>query len=74
MRNLEMSNVEIATENRDQRPPFWLNSVEGADFFRVKVPKDQTPAFQLEQTTGFRVFGCPRIKDTTLDTADDNQV
>ncbi len=74
VRNLEMSNVEIATENRDQRPPFWLNSVEGADFFRVKVPKDQTPAFHLEQTTGFRVFGCPRIKDTRLDTADDNQV
>ena len=39
VRNLEVSNVEFVTEKPDARPAFWLKNVDGADFFRVRVPK-----------------------------------
>ena len=39
VRNLEVSNVEVATEVADARAAFCLQDVDGADFFRVRVPK-----------------------------------
>ena len=68
-RNVEMSNVEIATEQPDQRPAFWLRDVDGADFFRIQVP-GSAPAFALDQVKDFRVFGSRKIKDTILAEAD----
>jgi hypothetical protein len=66
VRNIEMSNVEIATEQLDARPAFWLHDVEAADFFRPKLPRS-SPAFALRDVREFRVLGSRRIKDTTLD-------
>ena len=40
VKNLEFGSVEIATEKPDERPSFWLNNVDGADFFRVKTSKN----------------------------------
>ena len=69
VRNIEMSNIEIATETADQRPAFWLRDVDGADFFRVQTPVN-APAFALDKVKDFRVFGSRKIKDATLATAD----
>jgi polygalacturonase len=63
IRNLEMSNVEIATEARDPRAAFWLKDVEGADFFRVRVPKGGGAAFDLTEVKDFRVFGSQFVPD-----------
>jgi polygalacturonase len=63
IRNLEMSNVEIATETPDARPAFWLKAVEGADFFRVRVPRGSAPAFDLTDVKDFRVFGSQFVPD-----------
>jgi polygalacturonase len=68
-RNIEMSNIEIATQEPDRRPAFWLRDVEGADFFRLRVPQ-AAPSFALDSVKDFRVFGSLRIKDTILDTVD----
>ncbi len=38
--NVEFTNVEIAVEQPDERPVFWMNAVDGVDLFRVKTPKD----------------------------------
>ena len=38
VRNLEVSNVEIATQRPDARPAFWLENVDGADFSGLKRP------------------------------------
>jgi len=65
-KNLELSNVEIAMEKSDARPAFWLEDVEGADFFRVKVPRGPH-AFSMRDVRDFRVFGSRRVKDTILD-------
>lgn len=74
-RNLELSNVEIATEREDARPAFHLEDVDGADFFRVKFPqRRQGGQFRLKGMKDFRVFGCRHYADATLDEAEDKLV
>ena len=74
VRNLEMSNVEIVTRAADARPAFWLQDVEGADFFRVRVPQGAAPAFDLRQVKEFRSFGSRQLADLSLDTVDQRKV
>ena len=65
-KNIEMSNVEIAFEQSDARPAFWLHDVEGADFFRLRVPRGSR-AFALHNVRDARVFGSRNIKDVSLE-------
>jgi polygalacturonase len=69
VKNLEMSNVEVATERKDARPAFWFADVQGVDLFRVRVPSSR-PVFGLNQVTNFRVFGSQFVPDKTLAEAD----
>jgi len=72
VRNIEVSNLEVITETADARPAFWLKDVDGADFFRVKVPKTRIgPAFHLQNVTDFRLFGSKYLKDTQVDSSGD---
>jgi hypothetical protein len=73
IRNLEVSNVEIATEAADARAAFCLQDVDGADFFRVRVPKGST-AFDLRAANNFRSFGSLSAPDSRLDTAQNQKV
>ena len=73
VRNLEVSNVEIATEAVDARAAFCLQDVEGADFFRVRVPKGST-AFDLRAARSFRSFGSLTVPDTRLDVAENRKI
>jgi polygalacturonase len=73
VRNLEVSNVEVATEAADARAAFCLQDVEGADFFRVRVPGGST-AFDLRAARNFRSFGSLSAPDTRLDVADNRKV
>jgi hypothetical protein len=66
VKNIEMSNVEIAIEHPDARPAFWLHDVKGADFFRVKTPRGSR-AFAMRDVNEFRVFGSRNIKDTAVE-------
>jgi polygalacturonase len=64
VRNLELSNVEIATEATDARPAFCLDNVDGADFFRLRLPqREQTGQFRLKGVSNFRLFGCQHYAD-----------
>jgi polygalacturonase len=67
IRNLEVSQVEIAVDSADPRPAFWLKEVEGADFFRVRVPRGAA-AFDLRQVKDFRVFGSQFVADASGET------
>lgn len=42
VKNVELSEIEIATMNEDARPAFVLQDVEGADFFHIKAPPGTT--------------------------------
>lgn len=67
-RNIELSNVELATTSTDARPAFWLEDVDGADFFRLKLPSDRAgPAFLLQTVRDFRVAAARGMPDITLD-------
>jgi hypothetical protein len=73
VRNVELSNVEIATESQDRRAAFCLDNVEGADFFRVRVPRGST-AFDLRNVHDFRSFGSLSTPDTRIDSADNRKL
>ena len=74
-RNIEISNLEIATESADARPAFYLDDVDGADFFRVRMPmRKKSDQFRLKNVSDFRVFGCQHYTDASADRADDKTV
>ena len=66
-RNVEFTNVELASASRDARSCFWMSDVQGADLFRLKLPLDNGgAAFQLNTVSDFRVAASRGIKDTEL--------
>ena len=69
VRNLEVTNFEVAVRAPDARPAFWLKDVDGADFFRVRVPAESTP-FEVRDCRNFRVTGSARVADTQLQTVE----
>ena len=73
--NIELSNIEIATESADARPAFYLDGVDGADFFRLKFPqRQQSGQFRLKSVSDFRVFGCHHFADATESHAGDKTI
>jgi polygalacturonase len=74
VKNIEFGNVEVASERPDARPAFWLQDVNGADFFRIKTTKGQgAPVFDLNDVQDFRVFGSRAINDFAEDKIDHKQ-
>lgn len=74
VRNLEVSNFEMATREADVRPAFWLRDVDGADFFRVRVPRGPGPAFDLGQVKGFRSFGSAHLDDVKIENVERRKI
>ena len=72
-RNVELTNVEIATMTPDARPAFYLEDVEGADFFRLRMPR-ASGEIVLKNVADFRVFGCAHYPDAKVDRAEDKTV
>jgi len=66
-KNLEFTNVEIAHEAPDERPAFLIHDAQGADFFRVKAPRESAGRiFSLADVTDFRALSTRGLKDTEL--------
>jgi polygalacturonase len=61
-RNVEFSNIEIATAKHDERPAIWAEDVDGLDCFRLRVLSGST-AFSLRKVQQFRNFGSMSSKD-----------
>jgi polygalacturonase len=66
---LEMSHVEVAPGSPDQRPSFYLEEVNRADFIAVTAPTSPS-AFALHKVTDLRVALSRAAKDTERATAD----
>ena len=65
---VDVSDVAIASEAADARPVCWLDDVDGAVFFRLRLPRNASgPAFLLKNTRNFRVAATGAVPDTTLD-------
>ncbi|HZQ45312.1 MAG TPA: glycoside hydrolase family 28 protein [Acidobacteriaceae bacterium] len=65
--NIEFTNVELAWKQSDARPAIGLYNVQGADFFRIKTPKElSTPVFALTKVEDFKVASSRNVVDTQL--------
>jgi polygalacturonase len=74
-KNLEFTNVEIAYEAPDQRPAFVVGNVQGADFFRIKVPSAAAGrAFALSAVTDFRTLACREVQDMQMEHVENKTV
>ncbi len=69
-RNLEFSNIEIATLKLDDRPAFWMQDVQGVELFRVKAGKG-TAAYSLHDVKDFRSIGSRDFPDRREDAVSD---
>lgn len=63
-RNIEFSNVEIATAKPDARPAIWADDVDGLDCFRLRIAHG-SGAFSLRDIKQFRSFGSQSSKDVS---------
>lgn len=71
IKNIEFTNVEIASAQPDARPVFWINDIEGADFFRIKTPRgSQAPVFLLQNVKDFSVARSRNVPDQEISQAD----
>jgi polygalacturonase len=71
VKNVDMSNIEIVPAKEDLRPAFTLDDVQGADFFRIKVPAASgAPVFALNRVKDFSVSASKSVPDTRLESAD----
>ena len=64
LKRLEMSHVEIAPEKTDERPAFWLEDVERADFFAITAPGEKN--FALRKVKDLRILWSRAAKDVTV--------
>ncbi len=67
VKGIQFDNVEVWAAKEDHRPVFVLDSVQDADFFRIKAPHpEDAPVFALKNVDGFSVHMCTGVKDTEL--------
>jgi polygalacturonase len=68
VKNVEMSNIHVATAKDDPRVAFWLNDVAIADFFHLKASiATGASMFALRNVTRFRISGSRGVKDLEID-------
>jgi polygalacturonase len=69
-KNIELRNIQIRTEQPDERPAFVLDDVQGSRFMNVRadLPKG-VPAFVLNGIEDFNVSLSRPIRDTYIDKA-----
>src|SRR5499426_483454 len=69
VRNIELSNVEVASVAADARPSFWLGDVSGADLVRVKLPRGPGLACVLRDVSDFHLLASRGFNDISIDGA-----
>jgi len=70
VRNVEMSQVEIANTIPDARPAFHLHDVDRADFFAVTAPRGADGVFALNSVKDFRIGWSRAAADVSLPSID----
>ena len=70
-KKIALSNVEVSYLQEDQRPPFVLNDVQGADFVNLKAQHVAgVPVFTLQNVADFSAYQCRDVPDTRLEHAE----
>jgi hypothetical protein len=69
VRNIEFSNIEVASVAADARPSFWLGDVRGADLQHVKLPRGAGPTCVLNEVSDFHMRSTRGFNDISIDGA-----
>jgi len=65
---VDVNDVAVASDAADARPACWLDDVDGARFFHLRLPRNASgAAFLLKNTRNFRVAASGGVPDTALD-------
>jgi polygalacturonase len=69
VRNIALSDVDVACLKEDARPPFFLTDVQGADFQNVRTPgySGDAPIFALQSVQDFNARQMRGMPDTYRD-------
>jgi len=68
VKNIELTNVEIAMREADARPVFRMDHVDGADLFHIKTPRaHKAPVFALRDVRDFRVAASRGVGDEYIE-------
>jgi hypothetical protein len=68
VKGIEMSNVEVSYMRDDLRPPFVLNDVKGADFYRLKAQHAlNLPTFAFSEVENFSLQQSTSLPNTRLE-------
>jgi polygalacturonase len=62
VKNVDLSDIEVAAIDEDARPAFVLEDVEGADFFHVKTPQG-AKALELRGSRDVKALWVRGVKD-----------
>jgi hypothetical protein len=68
-RNIEFSNVQLASVTADARPSFWLGDVSGADLLNLKLPRGAGLACVLNDVSDFRMLFTRGFNDMSIEGA-----
>jgi polygalacturonase len=75
VKNIALSNVELAWSGQDSRPVFWLGNVDGAEIFHARVPKNAvSPVLSLHDVEDITVMVSRNLKDVHLDKVDEQNL
>jgi hypothetical protein len=67
VKDIEVNNVAIYYIQKDERPAFYLNDVQQADFNHVKWPITKgSYNFQLKNVTDLTLHNCHPLGDTNI--------
>ena len=67
VRNIQFSNVEVASVAADARPSFWLGDVAGAELRHVRLPRGPGPACVLNDVSDFHLNSVRGLNDVAID-------
>jgi polygalacturonase len=65
VKGIELNNIEMSYNNKDMRPPFWLQDVNVAEFNHIKAQREAgVPLFMLKDVEAFRTHEVRGMADT----------
>jgi polygalacturonase len=66
VKNVTLSDIEIAAIDEDARPAFIFQNVSGADLFHIKTPAG-APVLEMHESTNVQSMWVKGLKDGTVD-------
>ena len=75
VKGLQMNDVQVSYLKEDARPAFWMNQVNGADFYRLHAQHGaNVPTFFLKNVENFVLQQSWPLSDTRIERTDSKKL